>query len=840
MANFRFSEPCPFNELTLLNSSYFLNLYSTWTSKQCEFEILDLALSLIYFDGVINSAELLLAINELLLGKIYDDGDAYFVDINSAEIGLRRVILSVNTLLILNKTALKVAEIKTVELIEKMLQNQLHPILQQYRRDLEIKQNELLTLSQIAQDYYATKLHGPLREWMNGNLKARTLRIESVARQKFERVERLTFSPTQFRRPRSILSDLYVRDVLKNAVENTGYGGSPALRVQKIKDKLNLGLEQFIQIADFVTAKFVLNICAQDGIKTPGTIRNHYQSGRDFIKFAARDVGSYEEFCALDFTKIVQQYFQINEENQDTIIAINYLLKMPDINSKISISTDKTKLNNKSNIPYADFMSEHEIQKLNQLLQESALPPSQKKDALHMVNLLRLIPQRREDIASLRLKDIRNTNTPHIVLTSASTGKKKSQNANRVVEAFSPELEELFKYVEAKKAVFVDHRAGIFSHLDNPNSFEGGYENLAIIGCGMRAVTGARDLSPHNFRTGIITKIARKILSIEFCQKSTSDVLRLALYESYVFSGHGDLTTMFEHYVCEMECIRREWIDHLVAEHLVVNPLFFSSISDQSPETLRKYAKDQNKLNNLLAKAFADKDLSFKKRVIEIKDFLTADFDTYPFDDKNGSSEDRQLTIIRYQAMTIAGIAQNVAANTLSILEEDQLKATKNLQLLNFSSQSTWTTNLTSKEILNLGHFQRFLTRLGEIPFSLKQIIGICQTFNSEVWDAWQLETDDFDLFPEDMFIRIQSARFDTIFSFSEKSYKSEAKAIVERFLPTHKEHIAHRNFSKNKNVQIRFVFRGDEKSSWPRRCREATAWVTLFLISLFTTKMED
>lgn len=840
MTDLYFTELSPFRELTLINANYYLNLHQSWTSIPCKFKVLDLALSLTFFDGVVNSTEMVLVIAELIYGKIYYDDSVYFVDVNSHEIGLKRVILSINTTLILNKTIFNVCDLKTVELIEKTLEDELRPYLQQYCCDLEIKQNNLSALMQIAQDFYATQLSGPLREWMNGTLKARTLRIESVARHKFECVERLAFSQTKFRRPRNVLTDLYIRDVLKDAVENASYGGSTQLRIQKIIDKINLGMDQFISLADVIIAKFVLNLCEEPSIKSPGTIRNHYQNGRHFIQFSVGDVGTYEEFCAQDFITLVQQYFQLNEESQETIVAINYLFKLLDINVRIGNSKDDIKGIKKSNLPYADCMSENEIGKICQLLNDSALTASQKKDALFMVILMTKVPLRREDVATLRLKDLVSSQSPHIVFSSATTGKKKSKNANRVVDDYALELGEIFKYAEAKKMAFDDHRAGLFSRLDNPKSFENGYDVLSIIGCAIRAATGAKDLSPHNFRTGIISNTLRNLLSVEISQQSTSDSLRLAVFEAFVLSGHGDFRTTVEHYACFFEWIRREWIDHITAEHLEVSPQFLSSISGLNSETLRKYANDHHKLSNYLAKVLTGLTLAFEDRVILIKDFLNKEIQYYPFDDKNTSVEDTQLVKICYQALILAGLDVNVTADLLNVTCSEQEQLSKNFQLLSLAARASWTTDLPIKQILNLGHFQALVTRLGEVHLDATQIIGISQIFKSDIGDAWQLEIKDFDLFPDDFFTRIERSGFETIFSYSNNANQTEVDQIVQRLLPKHKEQIALRNFSKNKSTQIRFVFRGDEKNTWPRRCREATKWVTLFLISFFTTKIRE
>lgn len=840
MADLYFTELSPFRELTLINSNYYLNLHQSWTSIPCKFKVLDIALSLTFFDGVVNSTEMVLAIAELIYGKIYYDDAVYFVDVNSHEIGLKRVILSVNTILILNKTIFNVLELQTTELIEKTLEKELNLLMQEYCYELEIKQNNLSTLMQIAQDFYATQLSGPLREWMNGTLKARTLRIEAVARHKFECVERLAFSQTNFRRPRNVLTDLYIRDVLKDSVENASYGGSTQLRIQKIIDKINQGMDQFITLADVVTAKFVLNLCDEPEIKSPGTIRNHYQNGRHFIQFSAGDVGTYQEFCAQDFIKLVQQYFQLNEEKKETIIAINYLFKLLGINVRIGNSKDEIKGNKKLNFPYADCMSEKEIGKICQLLNDSALTASQKRDALFMVDLMRKVPLRREDVATLRLKDLVSTESPHIVFSSATIGKKKSKNANRVVDGYALELGEIFEYAKAKKKAFDDHRAGLFSRLDNPESFENGYEILGIIGSAMRATTGAKDLSPHNFRTGIISNSLRNLLSVEFSQQSTSDSLRLAVFEAFVLSGHGDFVTAVEHYACFFEWLRREWVDHITSEHLEVSPQFLSSISNLNSETLRKYAHDHHKLSNYLAKVLTGLSLVFEDRVILIKDFLDKEIQYYPFDDKNTSVEDTQLIKIRYQALILAGLDLNVTADLLNVTSSEQEQLSKNFQLLSLAARASWTTDLRIKQILNLGYFQALVTRLGEIHLDATQIISISQMFTNDIGDAWQLEIKDFDLFPDDFFKRIESSGFETIFSYSKNANQSEIEQIVERLLPRHKEQISQRNFSKNKSTQIRFVFRGDKKKSWPRRCREATKWVTLFLLSFFTTKIRE
>lgn len=232
MAKVKFHESCPFHELTIFNASWLMAVFGAWMSKKCEFKCADLALALLFFDGVINSDEMLLAIKELLFGKIFFDSESYFVDVSSQEIGIRRVILSNYTIFILHQIVLRGFDSENLGL---QLNEELQSLVQEHRIQLDTKKKPVEVLCEAAFDFFAMQLSGPVREWMSGAIKSRTLRPEAVARHKFNLVERMTFAPHQMRRPRLVLDDHYIRDVINLAVDNTGFKGSQTLRLKHLK-----------------------------------------------------------------------------------------------------------------------------------------------------------------------------------------------------------------------------------------------------------------------------------------------------------------------------------------------------------------------------------------------------------------------------------------------------------------------------------------------------------------------------------------------------------------------------------------------------------------------------
>lgn len=842
MAKKRFHETCPFHELTLFNARFFSRIFNHWTATACQHKIVDLALSLIFFDGVINEEEITLAVEALQIGKIYSDGDEYFVDVASPKLGRRRVVLSTKTLFILHQYQHDLDDSKQVN-VSALISIQLEQLLKLNRLQIGFATPSLQLLCGIAQDFYAMQVHGPLREWMQGTLRARTLRVEAMARHTFNKPELMQFEQRQLRRPRFVGNDLFLRELLDEAVDNSKYGGSGLLRIKRIRDQLSIAQRDFLLVTDQVAAKFVLFLCDQGSINAPGTIKNHYLNARDFIHFSASKVSTYGEFVSLDWAKQVSAFFDINPRKREKEVAINLLLKMLGVRliaSNNDAQNDETK---RPIQPYADFLSDDEIERLESLVESSNLPHSTKNDTLMMLRVLNDAPMRREDIATLRLCDVVNQpESPHIVISSQTTGTKKSVNAIRVLALSQEVMSGLNQLSETKQAVFNDPNTGLFSGLDNPKSFDGGFEILAVLSQGMKAVSGAADLTPHHFRSGVMTKKIKQILSVENALHANFDELRMALFEAFVFSGHGDLRTLFEHYVCDLEWLRREWVDHLGSLHFIPSAIFLSTMSGLNQETLRKYANNEAKLNDFLKRQLQAIQLSFQHRIVFIRDLLAQDVDHYPFFDAASEVEmdDRQLRLVRHRILCLCGVNSGNSADLLHLAQAEAAANDHAFDLLSLASQSNWRSSILASEVLTAAHIPKLLQKLGTLSLSSAQLVGIAQKLPTRIGEPWALDIKSFELFPDDFFSRINQAGFEAVFCFSRGIRQSEIETVLARLLPKHHERQNLRNFANGTNAKIKFVFRGDARPTWPRRSQQATAWVTLFLLGFFVVQFEE
>lgn len=831
-------EHCPFHEFSLIHSNQFIYLFTQWTSTACGFSGIDVVLALIMFDGVVNKEELLKSFDQLTNGTIYKCGDKYWVDVQ-IDVGFRRVYVSLTTLHILNR--LNINHALSENEIEKLLIAFMEVTLPGTLIQKNIAITMLQQLCEMAADFYSLRVHGPLREWLKGLVNARTLRVEALARHHFNFVEPRQTSTGQFRRRRYVGSSNELRQALKKAVDKSSYGGKNATRIARLRDEISLLQESLYSLADQVLATLILFICDILGINSPKTVADHYSRIREFINFSARDASSLQEFISQNWSETLHRFFEIRSPGKDWYQTLNYFLKCFGMQCKVESAADLSKIKAPSNPPYSDFLSIQEVEKLHDWIQGLNEKEIIKKQLHWMLNLLTTIPERREDVATLRAADFFNLNNDkYINISEAATGTKKSVNSSRVLHLDTQTHQDLLSYSAAKIEIFQDKKTGLFSPSENPFNFDAGNDLLTILGEGMVAVSGSVELSPHRFRTGLITKLAHQTLSINNHVDSI-EVLTGNLYSLVTFTGHSAFKTIFEHYINNMEVLRRDVVDELLNDLMRPGYIFIASVYDANPETIRRYSFNIPSLQKYLNGLSSQTKYSFQERVLDTKNLVVGGLLAYPNATQIQQTYcDHQLILIQYRMLVITGISDDTALTYLDITKPERDIHNKKHHFLELASKTHWVNDqLSTKELMIEGYPQRMLQKLGELQITQDQIVCVAQLIPGDLKSPWQLTMADLRHFPNEFFSRLRLAGFDSIFSFRVGADEAEISQVCQRLLPTHHDLQQDRNFKKGMNARVKFVFKGDPSASWPRRVPVATTWVSLFLISYLTSKFE-
>ena len=836
------TESCPFHELTLLNARRYKKIFSKWVASSCHYGYSDLALSLIFFDGVVSIDVLSLAISELTQGRIYSDDQYYFIDVVSTDVGLQRVILSTDTLIILQEFSKLGVNLDAVTR-DELIFNTLEAYLVDFRHGHTQQSSSLELVCEFGKDFYSSIVHGPLREMMKGNLPVRTIRPQSYGRHKFNLVERMEFSTPRIRNSRFVRTDSDVVDALNIAVDNSTYGGSNSLRIKNLEASINSMMSLLINLFDLLAAEYIINLCKVYQANAPGTIRNHYMHVRPFLKFCTTGFDSYEECATQDWMTTFKEFQKAESLNQETIKSIKHLFTMLGIETDITLSDGLKKITSPKFVTkYTDYPSDYEIDKWAKLISNSQLPSTWKKQSLWQLRLINDVPERRQDVATFRLKDIcKTTKADYLIITSQTTGSKKSANANRVVTLPNGRYDDLMAFAETKKQVFSDSSTGLFSQLDQPDNFKGGFELLAILSQAGKAVTGNINFRPHLCRTGQITKSFGNILSVKNSQQVTSESLRLALHEMYVFTGHGDLTTVFKYYVCDMEWMRREWVDHISSERFLPNPAFYSSLKGLKQTTLTKYSSNPSALRAYVNKYLRCSALAFLERVVLVREYLVEDIQAYAFEENlDIPAVDRQMEIIKYRMICLAGARESAAAILFNITESDLIANNKASKFFKPVRDTVWKSYISTEEVLPSPILKQLLANLSALQFSATDILTISQLIPASLEEPWDLDVSEISLFPDDLFRRLRFANIDTVFYFCDSVDSKRIEQILSIYNPRYWDHQRRRNFKTGKQVRIKFVFKEDKKEAWPIRSKTSTGWVSLFLISLLINNFQE
>ena len=232
--NFYF-EACPFDEFTLAKSRLFQRMCERWHSVIQPQEIGTIGLSLIIRDGIANRPELIAGIKEVLWGKVFQDGNRYFIDTNTGELGIRRILLDPITVRLASKIdAIEPSDQELLHLIQKEATKLINEI------GMNCEGCSVDIALELVRAFYSLRLPGILRGWAFGEVHAKTSRPETVARHAHNFVEHPSIERGRARRSsKAITSDDFIRAALLKACDKDKYGGTEETRLKNLVKELS-------------------------------------------------------------------------------------------------------------------------------------------------------------------------------------------------------------------------------------------------------------------------------------------------------------------------------------------------------------------------------------------------------------------------------------------------------------------------------------------------------------------------------------------------------------------------------------------------------------------------
>lgn len=702
-------EPCPYHEFSFLNASTFEKLITYWVSAELKKDIGQLAISLILMDGILHEEEVLFAVRELVQGRILKIDNEYFVDVDTPVLGIRRVNLSNITLSVLNSVILPADSAK-----ENKLQPQIETSISQLLLAVSANgKNSLKAFLEMAEDFYCIRVPGMLREWMCGRQHARTLRPETLLRHKLQLRERLSDLGHAKHQQGRVRSNQAIVNALNDACDKENNKDSNVLRMKKLASVLEGLAGTFFSLADNLLAKYAWFLSAEcPRIKSPSSVRTHFYVIKPLIQNICLDIDDLDELNTIDWLEVSTNFLS-DSSDERKISSLNYLLRLFKQAEIKSLKQDEARASR----TYVDYPSSAEIELAIRLIYDNTNLSGYQKLAALMLKLMEHLPLRAEDVASLRVSDVFIGESPFIVITSASTGTRKSDNANRVLLLTDPDLINQLNILQKLRVSMSKGRhatTSLFGNSEELNSFEGTEELLLIVSDALRCASGSSFVRPHSLRSKYLSENFKQAL---MPQNTLIDALqqRNVLYELSVIAGHADPDVSVKNYVCEFNQIRRSWVDRLILDEVKPSAHFLASITSLSYEAIRKRLQRNFSLADLNVNFQNEVTPQLKARIHDLEQSHLMDHYEYALGTKKESIV-LEIQSAQFLACLLLGMEKYAAAAYFNIPNLVLKDIEINFNIFVAHKGNEFFTNLRTD-------YERF--RLGEGFINLAQHFGL-------------------------------------------------------------------------------------------------------------------
>ena len=317
---------------------------------------------------------------------------------------------------------------------------------------------------------------------------------------------------------------------------------------------------------------------------------------------------------------------------------------------------------------YVDCPSSAEIELAIKLIIENTNLGEYQKLAALILKLMAYLPLRAEDVVSLRVCDVFIGEPSLIVITSASTGSRKSHNANRVLFLTDSGLINQLKVLQNIRRSISEGEntlTSLFGSSEVLKSFEGTEELLSIIADALRCASGSNFVRPHSLRSKFLSDNFREAL---MPQSTPISALRQrnVIYELCVIAGHADPDVSVKNYVCDFNLIRRSWVDRLILDELKPSAHFLASITTVSYEAIRKRMQKNFSIADLNTNFQSEVTPKLKVRIHDLLQLHNMDVFEYVLSTEKDSIA-LEIQSAKFLACLLLGMEKNAAAAYVNI-----------------------------------------------------------------------------------------------------------------------------------------------------------------------------
>lgn len=579
-------EPCPYQGHHVLEASLFPRLYQGWRSAAPPAGWPGVAMSLVFEDGVILEEELFGVLDEMQQGVIYRHQHCYFVDARTPTYGIRRVWLSIVTIRLLHQIRAKGLEgagRATVEAVAGKFVAKVLP--KSGTRGIHFIQRSL----QAFQFFHIPAL---LHAWMRGDSFARISRPQVVARELFGCREHPSFEQRFSHRGRRRFHDFSTLHRRANEALASGAADKTVL-AQFEKDLAEIQPNHAPDTLEWFVVGYAIYLCNNQA--TLASVSRYLTACRPFLELIVANL-SESAWDHIDWQSLVMQCLGSHEQGMDKApdrAAINHCLAWLGVDERIYRRSGPPP----SAFAYADRMTEHEGKIAIAILRSKRKTPG---DLWHRasvaLSLLLAAELRWDELACLRLGDFcLESGRAHLVVTRESGARLKSTNAQRVIPLADAqlvaELAELYAQRDARFSL--DVLVPLFgdeTELRKHTSLDKVHD---LIADALWRASGSETLRVHDSRaTGLTRKVGNLLGPLPGKTAGGTLDLRQAVYRISAQAGHVTPGVSIENYVHDLDRLRRQWQDHILA-HFVTHtrPAFAAGVTGVREGTYRQRAR---------------------------------------------------------------------------------------------------------------------------------------------------------------------------------------------------------------------------------------------------------
>ena len=181
----------------------------------------------------------------------------------------------------------------------------------------------------------------------------------------------------------------------------------------------------------------------------------------------------------------------------------------------------------------------------------------------------------------------------------------------------------------------------------------------------LKFATGSKYVSPHSLRCKYLTEHFFEALRPSVLPSHSLNQ-RNSLYQLSILAGHSDVDITVKNYVCDLEKLRREWVNHLILSSVTTKPIFLESLLSLSSEAAKKRVQRGFEIIDLKNEIKLISNTGLKNRLVDLASQLTDRAKITNLDHLH-DEVDELVSISSYIYLTLLGVEQEAAAHAALI-----------------------------------------------------------------------------------------------------------------------------------------------------------------------------